>query len=358
MNIRFFILILILPLNLFGQSDTIYSIKDSLKAIGTYKNDLMEGYWTWYYWNGSMQSQGDYYQNTPIGKWTNYYKSGKIKNIVNYDSTGKIQGLKINYNYESNEIIEVNYIDNKKNGLAKWTSFEGHTTLIANHKNDLFDGDFIRYWPNGKIKQKNFLINGLNQGVAEYFFESGKLSNKGYFWNDYHIGKWESFLENGSPLKTVEYDSIGQFHGDYWSYNYEDSIKTLLTYKFNKMDGPSFQLTLNNDTLTTGYFSNNLRDGQWKWFWKDGSLKSLYFYSEGKLEGICIEYYDNGKIKEKGNYYNDQKTGIWFEYESVVSLNYCKGSFSNNQKNGIWDCYKDNNLFSRTRFDNGQEIKK
>jgi antitoxin component YwqK of YwqJK toxin-antitoxin module len=65
-----------------------------------------------------------------------------------------------------------------------------------------------------------------------------------------------------------------------------------------------------------------LKDGQWKAFYADGTLKFKGTYSQGNPDGQHLYYYESGKLKEEQNYRMGirQKTWKKFDEEGTVIL--------------------------------------
>ena len=62
-------------------------------------------------------------------------------------------------------------------------------------------------------------------------------------------------------------------------------------------------------------YVDNLKDGECIIYWYGINIIQFKFnYSKGLLEGETIVYYESGKIKYKGNYVNNNKEGLWIQY--------------------------------------------
>ena len=61
-----------------------------------------------------------------------------------------------------------------------------------------------------------------------------------------------------------------------------------------------------------GKFNKLTPVGKWYTFFKDGKLQSTYSYSEeGKLDGVFVQYFSNGKIYISGTFKNNIQSGLW-----------------------------------------------
>ena len=69
---------------------------------------------------------------------------------------------------------------------------------------------------------------------------------------------------------------------------------------------------------------------------KDGKVKRLHNYKEGKHDGLCREWYENGQLEKEVNYKDDEEDGMyrrWHENgQESYSLYYNDGEKAGNEK--------------------------
>ncbi len=75
----------------------------------------------------------------------------------------------------------------------------------------------------------------------------------------------------------------------------------------------------NGQIAVTGRMVNDVKDGLWKWYYKNGVLKEETWYENGKQDGDLVSmdyksYYDNGQIDATGRMVNGEKDGLWRWY--------------------------------------------
>ena len=58
-----------------------------------------------------------------------------------------------------------------------------------------------------------------------------------------------------------------------------------------------------------GVFKNSRKNGLWKRFWPNGSLKSEIIYKNGRSTGSYTTYFNNGQLEEKGTMQNGLLVG-------------------------------------------------
>lgn len=74
---------------------TYYFIDGTIKAQGSYINDMMEGKWVFYKKEGSLWQIAHFLHNQKHGEWTRYYSDGSMEYHEFFDH-GKIQKQKNN----------------------------------------------------------------------------------------------------------------------------------------------------------------------------------------------------------------------------------------------------------------------
>lgn len=66
----------------------------------------------------------------------------------------------------------------------------------------------------------------------------------------------------------------------------------------------------NGKLSTVSKYKNGKKFGESKWYWKNGKLRgSVSFNENEKMSGEWKEYYENGQLENIGNYKNGEKTG-------------------------------------------------
>ena len=97
--------------------------------------------------------------------------------------------------------------------------------------------------------------------------------------------------------------------------------------------------------------------GSFKEFYISGKLKKEIAYSNsGIKDGKYISYYENGQIKEKGNYQKGNKTGLWKQWHLNGQIA-SSGKHEGWKKVGPWKLWYDNGqLKDSTHYTDGKAI--
>lgn len=193
-------------------------------------NGLKQGKWTKTYANGVPRYEGQFKKDKPYGEFKNYYMSGVLKAVTNYSKDGIIAYTKT-FHENSNPLAEGKYINHLKDSI--WNYFSdvngelisketykngklngesltfypesGKVTESIEFKNDLKDGDFRKYFPDGSIMTEGKYKNDQLVGDFILYFPNGKIQLKGKYKNGRQIGNWLYFDEEGNQLNEEDF---------------------------------------------------------------------------------------------------------------------------------------------------------
>jgi uncharacterized protein len=357
-----------------------------------------DGYQKFFYPNGKVASEGTMKQGNPDGYWKSYYENGTLKSEGNrknfeLDSTWKF------YNEEGKIILEVTYRNGKKNGIK--TTFMDKETVKENFRNDVKEGITRYYYPGGKLKMEVPFINGMEQGfgreygtdgniitLIEYkrgfvierlkinrrdknnlkqgkwftFWDNGNIRVEGTYKDDRKDGYFKEYAENGDLLTVSKYiNDVKQenaeeitkldIRNEYYpdgkiraSATYRDDVPEGIRREYNE-EGRIVKSFLYKDGIVLGegiIKEDGTRDGHWKEFYADGTLRSEGDYKEGKPAGDWKYFYPNGKLEQAGRYTSTGKfQGSWKWYFDTGQL-MLEEEYAGGVKDGIHTEYDEN----------------
>jgi antitoxin component YwqK of YwqJK toxin-antitoxin module len=340
----------------------------------------------YFYPNGKVSSEGTLKDGKAEGYWKTYAENGKLKsegNRKNYqlDSLWKF------YNENGELILEINYKAGKKNGLKK-TYREGELTT-ENFVNDVKSGPTTYYYPDGKTKMVVFFVAGQEQGFAREYDKKGDVITlieykKGYIISKENInrydkegrkqGNWKSFWENYNIKSEGTYRN-GLKNGYFKDYDQAGKLLKLSKYADDVLQEDAEEVVKIDDRTdyypsgkvkTTAGFRNNLPEGIRREFDENGKIVKGFVYHKGiKIaEGITDaaglrqgpwkEFYENGSLKSEGNYIDGKTTGSW-KYYFRNGKTEMAGSFNKAGKpEGDWKWYYDDGSIRKEEsFRNG-----
>lgn len=394
--------LLFLSVGLFAQEDTninhngynVFYGEDSVKVSeGTMRNGKPDGYWKNYHANGTLKSEGNRKEFELDSTWKFYDEGGKTILEINYKS-GKKNGFRTTY--LSNETIKENFVDNVKQG----------NTLV--------------FYPNNKIKFKTPFVNGLEEGMAREYDVRGNIVQlitykKGYITNRERLNRYDSdkqphgswkwfnndetvvlidgnfkhglkhgyfkeYDENGNLISATKYIDGEKFkkaeellkleiRTDYYpngkikvvatysadgvpegvrrEYNEKGEVEKSFIFRYGKIVGEgiftdagqkqgNWKEYYNDGSLkATGNYLNDLHDGTWKYYYKNGQLEEIGKYVNDKPDSTWFWYHNNGKLLREENFYNGLTDGLMTEYDKVGNI-ITKGDYLEGKKEGHW----------------------
>ncbi len=327
-----------------------------LTEVIDYKNGIKSGYYKTYkfvndsdytgnvliskelYVNGEKNGKSYYYTDRgKLEKTIEYEKNYKNGYEKHYDETGNII-LILKYSY--NNLLSsdrINRTDTKGRKQGIWKTFYGNDKLhiYANYLNDTLNGYYREYNPYGELIKEEYYINGKKQVLSKdekektnlklkkEYFADGKLKKIGAYIDEKPVGihkifnekgniiNSESFSEKGIKLGEGRIDKEGKKQGD-WKFLYSDG-----------------------KIRSEGKFINGKKTGPWLFYYKSGNIEQKGAYKNGKPQGIWIWYYDNKNIRRKGKFDKGKETGKFYEL-TEESDTLSAGNYIYGLKSGKW----------------------
>ncbi|MCC6369921.1 MAG: hypothetical protein IT236_02825 [Bacteroidia bacterium] len=216
-----------------------------------------------------------------------------------------------------------------------------------------------------------FLAQVTNpNGYNKFFYENGKLSSEGTMKDGKPDGYWKNYYKNGNlkiegNRRNFLLDSVWKF------YDERGRISKTISYKTGKKNGSTKVYdTLQKLTFVEEYV-DDLKDGFSRTFYKNGKTKNIVRYVKGRQEGNAYEYsqdslitaisiYKGGilqgyeKINQKDE--NNKKQGIWKEFYGDNSVKK-EMRFNDDSLDGyVKEFDKKGSLLSTKKFNNGKPV--
>ena len=340
----------------------------ALASEGCLVNGLPVGLWTNFDQEGNTISKGERVNNQPHGVWQ-FFEEGSLKEEATFkagvkegaqtfwidgimtDSVTWVQGNKegwaFRFGSDGHATMKMPYKQDQKEGKAITFNAQGkphghrwfkNDRLVASEDFNRFDEDGMKtgpwkvFHPSGREVQTGFYEAGLKHGVFQFFDARGKLQRvvtyrhgvevKPEKGNKPQVEVVSITRENGSVAETV---------------TYVDGVKDGVTRRYDEegqiVGGALFQQDiLAAEGVTT---EQGKREGPWKEFWPDGSLKSEGLYTNGLKEGKWMFYRPSGEKEQEGVYLNDQVHGTWTWWYAGGAL-HRKESYSKGDPDGVF----------------------
>lgn len=151
----------------------------------------------------------------------------------------------------------------------------------------LKEGEWLFYYPDGKLMAQENYKNGMLHGTCLAFFPNGQLASKEW---------WQEDLQE---------DSAWYFHP-------------------------------NGKLQRKGRYEAGVYQGLWLTFFFNGVLQQACMYLDGLPNGICKNWYDNGRLEEEGRYLDGKKQGQFIFYFREKELPRVIGEYWNDKETGWW----------------------
>jgi antitoxin component YwqK of YwqJK toxin-antitoxin module/Tfp pilus assembly protein PilF len=250
------------------------------KFIGNYANGSSHGSFTWYYPNGEIETKGQYVNDERQGQWTSYHSNRKVKSEKTYNF-GDLQGAYTTYFEDGSVRTNSNYV-------------EGY-----------LEGTYKRYFYNQKLREESHYKRGDMHGIRKSFVPTGELAIVRYYIDDVLV----SYSYTDSNGELTEPENLGT------------SSQTITAYFQNKK--PSVTFTIEKDKLLDDFiwyypdgsifrkssYANGVVTGEMTAFFPNGNKIYVYPHKYGEYHGACLDYYENGKLKQQLSYYCGEQEG-------------------------------------------------
>ena len=171
--------------------------KGKLKVIETFDLEKKEGEWTFYFKNGSIESQGNfekdkrngkaktffssgkpaatqtYCSDIPCGVWEEYYENGQKKFVKEYKDT--VLHLMELWDDKGRKLISGG------NGSLTANYDNGIIRAMGSYKGGLQDGTWRFFHPNGELDYEATYEGGLLNGYYSSYYKNHNIKSEGNF---------------------------------------------------------------------------------------------------------------------------------------------------------------------------------
>jgi antitoxin component YwqK of YwqJK toxin-antitoxin module len=314
-------------------------------------NGMKQGHWKFFWENGNLKLDG-YYQNDKKSGYFKYYdKEGNFLQIEKWENDILIE-----------DALQTKQLDRKVDYHSN-----GKIRTVAYFYKGIPDGIRREYSPEGEVVNSYLFRNGIligegivddngqRQGEWKEFYETGALRAAGKYADSKPTGKWKYYFENGKVEIKGDYTLKGQKDGEWIWYYPNDNILSVENYAVGLLEGESFTLTVEGDTLEHGLYVDGEEDG--RWMYMNDSVLVEGIYNLGKREGVWKTYYPSGKLKRYEPYHNDELDGksVFYWENSVKKSEY---PYLNGLINGnVYQYDIDGNILYTTTYRMGVEIR-
>jgi antitoxin component YwqK of YwqJK toxin-antitoxin module len=147
-------------------------------------------------------------------------------------------------------------------------------------------------YPNGKIEEEYFEVNGKKNGMYKSFYENGIVSSVGEFKFGQMHSDWKYYYSTGQLMSIQKYNKGRLIKIDAWNEKNEHVIKN--------GNGEIIIYYSNGSPKLINRFINNMLHGKQESWYENGQKESELNYNKGKIISEPKNWDENGnEIKNK-----------------------------------------------------------
>ncbi|MBK7711213.1 MAG: hypothetical protein IPJ37_09885 [Bacteroidales bacterium] len=225
--------------------------------------------------------------------------------------------------------------------------------ILGQENGSIQDGYQVFRYPNGTISSQGVMKNGKPEGFWKSFYVTGVKKSEGKRTNFMLDSIWIFYDQAGDTTEKINY-LYGKKSGWYFKYKKDPAeglyIWSRELFAGDKKEGISYIYFPDGKVQQTITYNEGKKEGLSKEYDKDGNIISLLEYSKdflisrekinrtdskGLKQGGWKDFYPNGSIKSEKTFRDDQLNGYYKEYDSrgklVLTMLYDNGSIVKNK---------------------------
>jgi antitoxin component YwqK of YwqJK toxin-antitoxin module len=218
--------------------------------------------------------------------------------------------------------------------------------ILALHGQNLVDeeGRKTGHWkveyPNGKTFYEADFVEGHPVGEMGRYYETGAVKVRMLFEADGQRSVARLYYKNGKLAAEGLY--VNQMKDSVWTYfsEFDASVRIREPYQEGKLDGVVRSYYASGEISEEVEWSQNVKEGSWKQYFKNGTTRLSAKHKNGLLEGSYEVFLSNNTIQIRGMYRENRAHGTWRFYDEngqeVYSLEYHKGAPADREKYEAW----------------------
>lgn len=263
------------------------------KATAQINNNIEDGYHVFNYPNGSKASEGYIRNGKPDGFWRSYYITGVKKSEGKYTNF-MLDSIWVFFDQVGDTTDKINYLYGKKNGYYYRYEKDPSVGLYIWSKElyagDRKEGTAYIYFPDGKIKQTFTYNAGKKEGLSKEYDQNGNIITLYEYNNDFLISRERINRRGEEGLKQ----------GEWKEFYPEGTIRKEMTYRDDRLHGYYKEYDKRGMLVLTMLYDN-------------GAIVKSEVEDEPDIE-IVNRYDSTGRLTYNGPYRNDVPVGIHREY--------------------------------------------
>jgi antitoxin component YwqK of YwqJK toxin-antitoxin module len=201
-------------------------------------------------------------------------------------------------------------------GVWKFYDPQGRLASSITYMDDKKNGPSFRYDSVGVVMSEELYVDDLREGVAKYYHHNGELHKEIPFQSGKEEGRGTEFAPDGRIVALLQYGA-GLLRK-------REDINQL--DELGLRQGPWKEFHTNGKVKWEGVYVDDQRQGLFKEYDAQGGLKDLVKYDAGRVDELAQQtqmldikknYHPNGKVASMGSYSRTgTKEGLFREYDT------------------------------------------
>lgn len=380
---------------------TVISVNGRKSASGSFnKNGNKDGEWKYFYPNGYLKEISTLDDGVPVDTNYAYYDNGLLRLKIPYQD-GKIDGDVLFYRngvlfrklphtegemkegefkeFHSIGTIDFSYTlkDGKSHGPFKSYFDSGELYREGSFSEGNLEGERITYFRSGEVSVKENFVEDMNQGKYLSYYDDGQIESEGNFDEGNKVGEWVYYFRNGNKRKVQNFDENGKENGveetytkDGWKLSDHTFNKGIVdSYMFYSEDGDvisqgerkggelAYKSYFKNGNIgAQGVYNKKGKNGEWKYYDFNGTLKTSVKFADGVSVGTHKEFFVNGNLEIEYEY-NDEGSSEGYYQNFYRNGNlYRQGYLKDGNMDGPWrDYYRNKEVYQEYFYSDNEK---
>ena len=87
--------------------------------------------------------------------------------------------------------------------------------MAGDMENDLRKGEWISYFPDGKVQSTGVFKDGVRIGPARVYHENGQILMDGFYTDDHKCGEWVFYDEQGYEVERMDFGPCDYYRSSF-----------------------------------------------------------------------------------------------------------------------------------------------
>lgn len=244
---------------------TSYWGPDKPREIGEYLDGRRHGEVVAFYADGSIQLQGRFERGEPIGEVVHHYEGG------------------------AGPALQQNVVGGRLEGPRKTFDEHGNLRALTHHRNGQLHGEETRWHANGRLEVAGLWQAGRRVGQWKTFDPEGRLVSDKLFLDDGRrtVASLETVYDAAGRAVSQDHRRLtqGRWHATLTTWHDNGLQAGLVESIDDKRHGRDVVWGEDGRPMIVGTRRDDLRDGTWTFFTRDGIVDRQVRYLGGEQVG-------------------------------------------------------------------------